>query len=247
MLLIEHCDSPSVSNLKRWKSDIGDSQLEMAEAISDNPSLREECAEMLSLAWDVGRSRAVRRLAAHSSDRAEVVDAQLPKECPYLLEHVVGYDPRRAEEPEWKTYPPAVAKVLNRAFGGRGTRSSVTVRAALAAGRAERSAGALCRLGWPTIAVPVEPACSIQLPRRRLFSGSVRLRECIQELGSGGFGTGASGSGCVGRRCCTCCWSSTGRGRARQSSGGWQAEILAFREQMEAAIKARSRNAWKVR
>ena len=118
MLLIEHCNSPSVSNLKRWKSDIGDSQLGMAEAISDNPSLREECAEMLSLAWDVGRSRAVRRLAAHASDKAEVVDAQLPKECPYLLEHVVGYDPRRAEEPEWETYPPAVAKVLNRALGG---------------------------------------------------------------------------------------------------------------------------------
>ena len=128
MLLIEHWKSPSVSNLKQWQSEIRDSQLEMSFVIGHNPSLRQECEEMLSLAWNMGRFWAVARLAKHSLDEAgarnpqpyeRAAEAQVPKECPYLLKHVAGYDPKREKEPEYGVLPPAVVKVLERSLWGK--------------------------------------------------------------------------------------------------------------------------------
>ena len=126
MLLIEHWKSPSVSNLDQWQDEIDEAQLGMAEAITPSPSLRQECEKMLAMAWDMGRFRAVARLAKHSLEEAgalnpepfeRAADAQVPKECPYLLKHVAGYDPKR-EEPDWGVYPPAVVKVLERSLWG---------------------------------------------------------------------------------------------------------------------------------
>ena len=128
MLLIEHWKSPSVSTLKQWQSEIRDSQLDMAFVLDRNPSLREKCEEMLSFAWDMGRFQAVTRLAKHSADKAGAVnddpferaaDAQVPNECPYLLEHVAGYDPKRGQRPEYGVFPPAVVKVLERSLWGK--------------------------------------------------------------------------------------------------------------------------------
>ena len=99
MLLIEHWKSPSVSNLDQWQDEIDEAQLGMAEAITPSPSLRQECEKMLAMAWDMGRFRAVARLAKHSLEEAgalnpepfeRAADAQVPKECPYLLKHVAG-------------------------------------------------------------------------------------------------------------------------------------------------------------
>ena len=128
MLLIEHWKSPSVSNLKQWQSEIRDSQLEMSFVLGDNPSLRQECVEMLSLAWGMGRFRAVKGLTKHLAGKAGVlndepfkraVNAQVPEKCPYLLKHVAGYDPKREEEPEYGFLPPAVVKVLERSLWGK--------------------------------------------------------------------------------------------------------------------------------
>ena len=128
MLLIEHWKSPSVSNLKQWQSEIRESQLEMSFVIGHNPSLRQECKEMLSLAWDMGRFWAVTGLTKHLADKAGVlndepfkraVEAQVPENCPYLLKHVAGYDPKREKEPDWGVYPPAVVKVLETSLWGK--------------------------------------------------------------------------------------------------------------------------------
>ena len=128
MLLIEHWKSPSVSNLKQWQSEIRESQLEMSFVIGHNPSLRQECEEMLAMAWDFARGEAVARLAKYSADKAgalndepfeRAADAQVPKDCPYLLKHVAGYDPKREKEPDYGVYPPAVVKVLERSLWGK--------------------------------------------------------------------------------------------------------------------------------
>ena len=128
MLLIEHWKSPSVSSLDQWQGEIRDSQLEMSFVLDDNPSLRQECEELLAMAWDMGRFRAVALLAKHSLDEAgalnpepfeRAVEAQVPEKCPYLLKHVAGYDPRREKEPEYGVAPPAVIKVLERSLWGK--------------------------------------------------------------------------------------------------------------------------------
>ena len=128
MLLIEHWKSPSVSSLDQWQSEIRDSQLEMSFVLDDNPSLQQECEEMLAMAWDMSRFRAVAGLTKHLADKAGVlndepfkraVEARVPKECPYLLEHVAGYDPKRDKEPEYGVAPPAVIKVLERSLWGK--------------------------------------------------------------------------------------------------------------------------------
>ena len=128
MLLIEHWKSPSVSNLHQWQSEIRDSQLEMSFVLDDNPSLRQECEEMLAMAWDMGRFRAVAGLTKHLADKAGVlndepfkraVEARVPEKCPYPLKHVAGYDPKRDKEPEYGVAPPAVIKVLERSLWGK--------------------------------------------------------------------------------------------------------------------------------
>ena len=127
MLLIEHWKSASVSNLNQWRREIDEAQLEMSFVLDDNPSLRQECEEMLAMAWDMGRFRAVAWIAKYSLEEAgarnpqpfrRAADAQVPKECPYLLKHVAGYDPKR-EEPDYGVYPPAVVKVLERSLWGK--------------------------------------------------------------------------------------------------------------------------------
>ena len=81
---------------------------------------------MFSKAWADGRKEAIKRLAEYSrrpDDRRAVkrylqtFDAQLPEECPYLIEHVAGYDPRRDKEPRVNVWPPEIAKIFNRVLG----------------------------------------------------------------------------------------------------------------------------------
>lgn len=41
------------------------------------------------------------------------MDAQLPDDCPYLVEHVCPYDPKRDKAPRNDIWPPGVAAALN--------------------------------------------------------------------------------------------------------------------------------------
>ena len=95
----------------------------MAASVEGGRGLHGRFEEMFSSAWPWSRKRAVRRLAGYSVPNGEAratkrhrrtFDAQLPKECPYLLEHVVGFDPKRDRGPREDIWPPEVAKVFNR-------------------------------------------------------------------------------------------------------------------------------------
>ena len=124
MLLVEHWSAPSASDLEGWEDEILAFRRLMASTIDDNPSLHGESAAMLSQAWKIGRRDAVDRMVAHSSDGAvddgffrRVFEANLPKQCPYLAEHVAAYDPKVDKGPRDDVWPPGVATVFNRVFG----------------------------------------------------------------------------------------------------------------------------------
>ncbi|MCY4187446.1 MAG: hypothetical protein OXD30_03075 [Bryobacterales bacterium] len=92
----------------------------MAAAIDENPGLQGQYGEMLTLAWRAGRANAVERLAEYSASRAEddhpheqAADARLPDDCPYLVEHVAAYDPKRDKQPRSDVWPPGVAVAFN--------------------------------------------------------------------------------------------------------------------------------------
>ena len=122
MLAIEHWKSATSGELRHWRKEIRAFRLGMAAAIDENPGLRGEYAEMLSLAWRAGRGSAVERLAEYSASEAgdeddrpheRAADAQLPDDCPYLAEHVAAYDPKRNKQPLSDVWPPGVAVVFN--------------------------------------------------------------------------------------------------------------------------------------
>ena len=126
MLAVEHWKSATAGNVKHWRKEIRAFRLEMAAAIRANPGLQGEYEEMLSEAWDAGRARAVDRLAEYSASEAgadddrpheRAADAQLPDDCPYLVEHVAAYDPKRNKQPRSDVWPPGVAVVFNSVLG----------------------------------------------------------------------------------------------------------------------------------
>ncbi len=97
----------------------------MADAIDASHSLQGEYDEILAMAWEIGRRDAVRRLAGSAAQAAgkrsptpyrRAVAAQLPEECPYLVEHVCPYDPKRNQEPRDDIWQPGVAAALNAAL-----------------------------------------------------------------------------------------------------------------------------------
>ena len=126
MLAIEHCKTATSGNLRHWVKEIRAFRIGMASAIRRNQGLQGEYAEMLADAWADGRAYAVDRLAEYSTEAAGVEDdwpfrrvirEKLPADCPYLVEHVAAYDPKRDKEPQDEVLPPGVAIVLNRALG----------------------------------------------------------------------------------------------------------------------------------
>ena len=126
MLAIEHCKTATSGNLRHWVKEIRAFRIGMASAIRRNQGLQWEYAEMLADAWTDGRACAVDRLAEYSTEAAgaeddwpfrRVVRAKLPANCPYLVEHVAAYDPKRDKEPQDEVLPPGVAIVLNRVLG----------------------------------------------------------------------------------------------------------------------------------
>ena len=126
MLAIEHCKAATSRNLRHWVKEIRSSRIGMASAIRRNQGLQWEYAEMLVDAWADGRAYAVDRLAEYSTEAAgadddwrfrRVIREKLPADCPYLVEHVAAYDPKRDKDPKDEVLPPGVAIVLNRALG----------------------------------------------------------------------------------------------------------------------------------
>ena len=126
MLLVEHRKAATIADAKGWRKEIRVFRLGMAAAIRANRGLHGECSEMLAEAWDDGRARALDRLAEYAAqaegadddDRfRRVIRSQLPRECPYLIEHVAAYDPKVNDDPRDDVWPPGVAKVFNRLLG----------------------------------------------------------------------------------------------------------------------------------
>ncbi len=122
MLVIEHCKTATPANLEDWETEIRAFRGAMADAIDASHSLQGEYDEILAMAWKIGRREAVERLAGYAAQAAEgrspkpflrAADAQLPEECPYLVEHVCPYDPKRDKAPRNDIWPAGVAAVLN--------------------------------------------------------------------------------------------------------------------------------------
>ena len=126
LLIVEHWKTTDRADARGWRKEIRASRLGIARTIRANPGLQGEYAEMLAEAWADGRARAVERLAEYAA-RAEGIDdderfrrafeTQLPEECPYLVEHVAAYDPKRVKAPRDEVWPPGVAKVFDRLLG----------------------------------------------------------------------------------------------------------------------------------
>ena len=126
LLLVEHWETASKADHKGWQTEIIAFRRQMAAAVKGGRGMHGKFEEMFSDAWPRARQNAVKRLVKYSARTSDwraakpyrrTFDAQLPKECPYLLEHVAGYDPKRDEGPRKDIWPPGVAKVFNRVLG----------------------------------------------------------------------------------------------------------------------------------
>ena len=122
MLKIDYYREAPEKVLEQWLQEILDFRQEMAKLIKQNPGLQGQYAEMFAEAWDDGRGYARRRLAEYDEDNDPQTTwkkafrergRMLPAECPYRLEDVTAYNPRRDREPDYDVWPPSVARVLN--------------------------------------------------------------------------------------------------------------------------------------
>ena len=122
MLKIDYYREASEKVLEHWTREIRDFRQEMAELIDKNPGLKGQYAKMFAAAWERGRGYACRRLAEYDEDNDPQTTwkkafrergRMLPAECPYRLEDVTAYNPRRDREPDYDVWPPSVARVLN--------------------------------------------------------------------------------------------------------------------------------------
>ena len=126
MPAIEYWKSAPTGTVQHGATEVRAFRIGMASAIRANPGLQGEYEEMLAEAWADGRAYAVERLAGYEADAAEAldrrpqeraVDAKLPDNCPYLVEHVSAFTPKRDKQPRSDVWPPGVATALNTALG----------------------------------------------------------------------------------------------------------------------------------
>ena len=126
MLKIEYYREATEKVLKHWMREAMDFRQEMAELIEKNPGIKGQYDEMLADAWKRGREYAQRRLAEYAEDNDPQTtwkkayrewDSLLPVACPYRLEDVAAFDPRRDREPRDDAWPPSAARVLNTRLG----------------------------------------------------------------------------------------------------------------------------------
>ena len=126
MLAIEYVGSATPAILEDWETEIRAFRGAMADAIDASPSLQIERGKLLAMAWKIARREAVERLASYSAQALGMsIDPQLranwrtdlPEECPYPVEDVAAYNPKRDKEPRDLVWPPPIAKRLNEALG----------------------------------------------------------------------------------------------------------------------------------
>ncbi len=98
-------------------------RLEMYLTLRQNFGMRVTLSELLRRAWHYGRQSAVQSFALHyaPNDLSKVLlltsewDDRLPKDCPYSITDIVGYDPLdRNSEPDDEVCPVPVAQALNK-------------------------------------------------------------------------------------------------------------------------------------
>lgn len=125
LLAIEHWESATPETLQHWVREALNFRLQMAKVLRRNPGLQGQRLEMFATAWEDGRSDAVSRLTDYEDPSLKQRKAierkwdrlRLPKECPYPVEHVAAYDPKRDRAPDSEIWPAAVAVVLNQRLG----------------------------------------------------------------------------------------------------------------------------------
>ena len=104
LLLVQHWERASEADLRGWQAEIVAFREQMAAAVKGGRGMHGKFEKMFSKAWPQARHQAIQRLVEYSArpgDRRAAkryrgtFDERVPDECPYLLEHVAGYDPRR--------------------------------------------------------------------------------------------------------------------------------------------------------
>ena len=122
MLKIEHCREAADQDLKHWMREVLNFRRQTAKLIEENPGLKGSYPEMLAGTWKYGRDYACQRLAEYDKDNNPQTtwkkalrerSRALPAQCPYRLEDLTAFDPRRDRMPRADLWPPSVARVLN--------------------------------------------------------------------------------------------------------------------------------------
>ena len=112
----------SSEDFRHWRDEIEAWRDSMFDLLADNPGMKHELSSMLAKAWKRGRRDAVRELVKHGAAAEASVEKrrrrswnlQLPRECPYTLAEIAGYEPREKHAfPQPDVWPAPVAHVLN--------------------------------------------------------------------------------------------------------------------------------------
>lgn len=125
LLEIERWELATNSDLRHWSHEIGNYRAAMADTIRDNPGLKGRYESMFRRAWMRGRDAAVRALVHYEVGRGSALserqlrfrwDQMLPRECPYSLDEVAAFDPKRDRDPR-ADWPAGAARVLTNGLG----------------------------------------------------------------------------------------------------------------------------------
>ena len=124
LLKIEY--SGAEENVNHWRGEIESWRWRMNRRILKNLGMNGNLSEMLAEAWEDGRRTAVRKLAEEARPESwaaekrtlRELELRLPRERPYALVEIVGYDPfDKKGRPDPDVWPLPVAQRLNEALG----------------------------------------------------------------------------------------------------------------------------------
>ena len=113
-------------SIDHWREEVEAWRVEMHDRLADNPGLKRELHKMLAKAWKLGREDAVKKLAEETRPESWAAakralreqDLRVPRDCPYALADIAGYDPLDKDaRPDQEVWPAAVARRLNAVLG----------------------------------------------------------------------------------------------------------------------------------
>jgi len=126
LLVIEHSVDTTQEELRRWHRELALCRCAMASVIRRHPGLKEHFCNMLHLAWDHARERAVYQLDQRDARDSPPVpkgcrrywEEILPRQCPYSLAEIAGYDPLVDASDRLEPYalPKHVEQMIERQF-----------------------------------------------------------------------------------------------------------------------------------